>query len=109
MDVPRKIPIEPGVVRPVHIAGAERIPGAFSVVMAVWIPYTALSTGNYEILWLLLLVALWHWMCRLAAQRDPQYLEILFRELWSYPWPEYLAGAEGIYAKEVRQEPAVPG
>ena len=107
MDAPRTIPIEQGVVRPVLILGAERIPVSVGILAWFVMGYIAM-VWNPRVLYVLPLLLLWHGVWVLAAVRDPQYSEILWRTHVTYRWPELLHAAPGVLAKRVKVEPSVP-
>ncbi len=107
MDSPRVTPLESGVMRPVQICGAERTPavigfwaGGMMVILALY--------GNWAAIKGLPLVFLWHGIWVLAAARDPQYAEVLWRQMVTYPWPAKLQAWPGVLAKRVKIEASVP-
>lgn len=107
MDAPRVLPLESGTVRPVLILWAERLPAGLGIWAGMMMIVTAIY-GQWEALYGLPLVVLWHGIWVLAAARDPQYCEVLWRQMVTYPWPDRLAAWPGVLAKRVKIEPSVP-
>ena len=106
-DGPIFLPIESGVVRPVQMLWAERLPAGIGFTAAALMIITGLY-GEWSALQGLFLVAAWHGFWVQAARRDPQYGAVMWRAWWESPLPELLAACPDIGAKRVKREASVP-
>ena len=103
-DAPRQIPVHRSLVRPVLIAGGDRVlMGSLGVVCVALIVGTGFS-------WLAFVSVLFvfgggTWAIQLATKRDPQFREVFLRHRWLDD--EYGAAAEDD-APETPIHPSVP-
>lgn len=107
MDSPRLLPLERGPVITLHILGAERVPAGLGLWIGGMMVVTAIY-GQWQAVYGLPLVFLWHGIWMLAAARDPQYFEVMWRQWVVYPWPDKLYATPGIFAPWVKLEASVP-
>jgi len=107
METPRILPVEPGVIRPVLILGAERLPAGLGFWVGLMMVVTAVY-GQFTAVYGLPLCVAWHLLWVLAARRDPQYAGVMWRQWMVYPWPDRLQAAPGVLAKQVKHEASVP-
>ena len=104
---PILLPVESGVVRPVQILWAERLPAGIGFTAAALMIITALY-GEWSALQGLFLVAAWHGFWVQAGRRDPQYGAVMWRAWWESPLPEQLEACPDIGAPRVKREASVP-
>jgi type IV secretory pathway TrbD component len=107
MESPRTIAMESGVIRPVLLLGAERLPAGLGIWAGFMMVMTAVY-GQWRALYGLPFVVLWHGIWVLAAARDPQYGEVMWRQWIRYSWPPRLHAQPCVLAKRVKCEPSVP-
>lgn len=105
-DGPIVLKLNSGVMRPVQIAWAERTPAAWGL-FAFWLIIMLALYKNRTALWGLILVGVWHGYWALAARKDPQYYEVMIRNL-RFRWPGYVAAWPGVGARAVKVEASVP-
>ena len=106
-DGPILLPIESGVVRPVQVLWAERLPAGVGFTAAALMIITGLYV-TWSALHGLFLVSTWHGFWVQAAKRDPQYGAVMWRAWWISPLPEQLEACPDIGAKRVKREASVP-
>jgi len=107
MDHPRVLPLESGVVRPCLLLGAERLPAGLGLWAGLMMVVTAVY-GKFQAIYGLPLVLGWHGIWMLAARRDSQYGEVMWRQWLTYPWPVRLQAAPDVFAPAVKKEASVP-